>query len=127
MVFRAVPAPGPIFICPTKTKRKIRLPGFQHAFEGHLKDAFAVKPVIVETETMNSISFGKFHLLFHHCRNSEVIKPQVGRQMRLIMTFVIRLCLCNVCPFSESFSPPEIVFRNWMILRQVKSNEFDKI
>src|SRR5256885_9565911 len=43
------------------------------------------------------------------------------------MTSVVRPRLCDIGPVGKSLSPPAIVFRNGMILRQIKSNQADLV
>jgi hypothetical protein len=43
--------------------------------------------------------------------------------MRLVVPPKTRQSFCNIRPFCKAFSPPGIIFGNWVVLREVEGNE----
>ena len=71
---------------------------------------------------MDTILFCQLDLLIHNLVNTEVVKPQIGWQTGLIVSYIVWTSFRNVGPLCESPSPPTVVLRNGMILRQIKRN-----
>src|SRR3954454_15639768 len=90
-----------------------------------MQNPFAFKPVVVVTEAGHAILPSQFSLCFARFRNTEIIKTEIGWQMRLIVALKQRLCLSYIRPFGESPSPPRVVFRDWVKLRKIKRNRRD--
>ena len=56
-------------------------------------------------------------LLVHNGRHAKVVVAQIGRKPWLVMSDIVGSSFCNVVPFRKPLSPPNVVFRNWVILR----------
>jgi hypothetical protein len=46
--------------------------------------------------------------------------------MWLMMAFKLGLGWLNICPFGETFTPPLVIFRDCVKLRQVEANELGR-
>lgn len=55
---------------------------------------------------------------------AQIVVFKFPRLMRLVMIFEKGLAFFFIYPISESFTPPRIIFRNGMVLRQIESNDF---
>ena len=60
-------------------------------------------------------------LLLAALRHSQVIEAEVSGNMRLIVPRIQRSRLGDVRPFGEAVTPPFVVFRDRMELRQVEA------
>ena len=125
VVFQAIPAARPGFIGPADAEREVQLRAAEHLLKWMLQQLSTIKPIIVVTESMDTILSRQFNLPLLNVHNTQVIKPQLRGQVRLIMPCKLRLGFGNVAPFGKTFSPPDIIFVNGMKLRQIKCDGLD--
>ena len=57
------------------------------------------------------------------CAHAQVIEPEIGRQVGLVVAVKKRGGFGDVGPFREALSPPLVVFRDRMELRQVEGDK----
>ena len=117
LILETIPSARPVLVSPDQTEGHVWFVRFQVSLEREIQKPLPGEPVIKIAEAMQPIAFGKLGLLLGHVVDAKIIKPQVGRQVRLVMADVIRVRLGNITPIGEYLSPPAIVFRNRMILR----------
>src|SRR5207244_2596120 len=108
---------------PAQTKRKIRLSGTHHLRHGAFEELLSVKPVMVIDETVNTVLSSQRGLRRARLRCPEIVKAQIGGQVRLIVPGKPRPRLRYVRPFRKPFSPPGVVLRNRMELREMNGQE----
>ena len=84
-----------------------------------------MKPVMKIAKSRNPVFTCKLSLSLARFGQPKVVKTEIGWQMRLIMPAKQRTCFRDVRPLSKSFAPPNVVFRDRVKLRQVKSNRPD--
>src|SRR5688572_19943809 len=82
-----VPGARPVMIGPAEAKWEIRAAAAQHFIERALQKTPPAEPVMVITKSVHAVFPGQFSLLLSRFRDSEVIKTEVGGQMRLVMSF----------------------------------------
>src|SRR5205809_7877623 len=82
VVLTTVPASRPIFVCPTDTERKIGLTRFKHPANGQIKKDFAVKPIVIEAETIDPVRLCQFSLFLQDLCFTRG-PPENLRQVRL--------------------------------------------
>ena len=119
---RPVPDSSPRFIGPTKAEWKIRFAGADDLLERALQKLSTRKPIVVIAECFYSMFARHFRLRFTRFRNAKVVEPQIRRQVRLIVMPKHRFRLRSIGPFGKAFSPPFVVFGDWMKLREIKRN-----
>src|SRR5437867_3568789 len=78
---------------------------------------------MVVTKAFNAIFLREFCLSDPGFRQPEVVKTQVARNVWLVMAGKERFCFRHVRPFGETLSPPFVVFRNRMELRQIECDQ----
>ncbi len=120
-----VPSPRPVFIGPAQAKRHVALGIGEHVIERRVQESTAREPVIMITKTVDAVSLGQFNLLTARLAQTKVVESKIGWQMGLRMAGEKRRGLGDVGPFGKSPSPPFVVFRNGMKLRQVKRDQPD--
>ena len=76
---------------------------------------------MIDTEAVDAEFVGKFYLTYDILRLVETVIVLVRRNSRLHVTFVLGLSLFNGHPVSKAFSPPLVVLRHAVILRQIIS------
>ena len=116
----AVPGPGPFFISPAEGKRKVGGTRFEDFIERPIEKPPAVEPVVVIHESGHAVASSQIRLCFSHFGNSQVVIAKFPRNVRLIVTGKERSGLRDVGPFGEALSPPLVILRNRMKLRQVE-------
>ena len=122
-VRRPVPYAGPRLICPTQTERIVRLPRSQHLGERPLEDALAAEPVVIVAERLDSEFTRQLGLRGTSLRDSEIVKAEVGRNVRLIVAAKQWLRLGGVRPLRKACSPPLVVLGNRMKLREIERDQ----
>ena len=120
LAVEAVPGPRPVLVGPAETEGKVRLAAGQKSFNRLLEDPPAVKPVVVKAEPVDPVTAGHLGLPFEHGRVGEVVIANVWmRHVRLLMAGEHRPGPADIGPFGEALTPPGIVFRHAVKLRQV--------
>mgnify|MGYP003209722112 CR=1 FL=1 len=115
---------APCVVCPADAEREIRLAACHHLVERPLEQLLAAsEPVVVVAEALDAGLACQPRLLLARLRQSQVIEPEVGRDARLPVPTEQRLCPDNVYPLREPRSPPQVVFRDGVELRQVEGND----
>jgi hypothetical protein len=66
---------------------------------------------VIITKRFDTILLGQIGLGLPAFRNAQIIKPEIGRNMRLIMIFEEGFGLCGIRSFGEALAPPFIIFR----------------
>jgi len=118
----AMPDSGPGTVRPAQAEWKIRDSGTDHVVERPLQQALAVEPVVVITKRLDTIALRQTCLFLADIGHPQVIKTQVGGQIRLPVAKKQRLGLGGIGPLGKPLAPPEIVFRNGMKLRQIQGD-----
>ena len=81
-----------------------------------------VEPIVIVTESRQPVAFGQRRLLLAHFGHTQVVEPEIGRQVGLVMPPEERPCLHHVAPLRESGAPPPVVLRERVVLRQVEGD-----
>ena len=81
----AVPAPGPVFVCPANAEGKGGFTGFQDRFQGAVQQPPAIEPVMVITEALDSECLGQFGLGRTAVRIHQVVVAQFRWHVRLVV------------------------------------------
>ena len=116
-----VPFPGPGFIGPGQTERKVWFPRCHNLGQGAFKKLLSItKPVMPVTESFNAIGPGKRGLSFSRFGKTKVIKPEVCRDPRLFVPPEKWFGSGHIRPLGESLTPPLVILWNGMKLRQVQ-------
>ena len=125
-VLFAIPATRPVFVRPTKAKRKIRLPAGEKTIRRHFQQSAAIEPIVIEAKAVYPELSRHLRLFLHDARIAQIVVANVRmRNVRLIMTPELRPASANVRPLRKTFAPPRVVLRNAMKLRQIESNRLD--
>ena len=69
---------------------------------------------MVIAEAIDAVLRCERGLICASLRQPQVVKAEVGRQVRLVMTSEARTSLGNVCPFREALPPPFVVVGSWI-------------
>src|SRR5690554_6082136 len=89
------------------------------------KQELAIKPIVIETKSINPVFPGQLGLRNHFINCTQIIIIIIQGLMWLVMSLKKRFGLFNVSPFSKAFSPPGIIFLYGMKLREVKRNRLN--
>ena len=123
----AIPSAAPVLISPTKTKRQIKVFIVQIILDRCFQQSLATEPVKIKTKAFHSIEFGQFNLPSLYGWIEQVVIAKLSRHMRLIVLHKLRLRGLYIHPFSETLSPPFVVFGDCVKLWQVKTDEFNSL
>jgi hypothetical protein len=119
-----MPGAIPRLIRPSEAKGKIRFAAVQDLIKNPLQNLAAItKPVVPVAESFNAVGAGQIGLGLPDFGHPQIVKPQISGQVGLLVAGKKRLCLGDVGPFGKSIAPPKIIFRNRMVLRQIKCYE----
>ena len=124
LVLSGVPPSRPVLIRPTQTKRHIAPFVLEHIVNGFVQQPLPGEPIVVIAERVDAVGLRQLDLLAANLTKPQVIKAEIRRQVRLIVAFKERLCLCGVGPFRETLTPPCVVLGYRMKLREVKCHKF---
>ena len=69
---------------------------------------------------MNTVAPRKLCLFQASFLYPQVVKTQIGRNVRLIVVLEVRARLRHIDPFRESFSPPFVILGNWVKLGKIE-------
>ena len=119
-LFCAIPATRPVFIGPAQAEREINFGVLEQLIDWLFKKSFSIKPVMIETESFNTMLSCQLRLSSHHPHIGQVIITKLRRDARLIMPLKQGPTLANISPFCKTVSPPLIIFWNNMILRKIE-------
>ena len=119
----AVPAARPVLVRPAHAERKIGLAGLQHFVERPLEQPPAVEPVVVVAKAVDAVFAREIRLRDPRLRNAQVVEPEIGGKMRLIVALELRLRANDVAPFGEALAPPGVVLRNRVELRKIERDQ----
>jgi hypothetical protein len=89
--------------------------------ERPFKKPLPVKPIMIIAKSMYAIFPGQFCLSDSRLLKPQIIKTEIGGYMGLIMPREKRLSFCHIPPFSKALSPPRIILRNRVVLREVET------
>ncbi len=117
------PAPGPRFVRPAQTERKIRLATRQDLRERALQQAPTLEPVVVVAESRDAVRARQLGLCGARFGQPEIVEPELARQARLSVAAEARPGSGHIAPFGEAGPPPGVVLWNGMELRQIKGDE----
>src|SRR5262245_6908998 len=118
---QSVPHPGPTFVGPAQAERKIRPAGSEDLFERALEQPSSIsEPVVVGASAFDAVLTREPRLRLAGLRLSQVVEAEVGRDVRLIVTAKQRARLRGVRPFRETRTPPFVVLRDRMKLREIE-------
>src|SRR5262249_52478095 len=106
-----------------QAKRKSWFPGPQHFVEGPLQEPFAGKPVVPVAKSLDAVRSRHLGLRGSRLRNSQIVEPEISGEMGLVVAGEERFRLGNISPFGEPRSPPKVILRNRMELREVECND----
>ena len=84
----------------------------------------AREPVIVEAETVDAVLLRELDLTIHHFRRREVVKPDIDRQLRLVMADELRQGPRHVRPLGETTPVPFVVLGEGVELGEIEGDEF---
>ena len=111
----------PAFVGPGQREREIGFAAGQHLVEGAFKQPFAVtEPVMPVDEALDTVFAGHIRLRLSRLGDPQVVIPQIGRDTGLIVIPEIPLRLTHVRPFGKALSPPQVVLRDGVKLRQIQ-------
>src|ERR1035441_9865298 len=125
MVWRgvqSVPLARPVLISPAKTERKVGLSAFPDLVYRTLENLPPIEPIVIEAKPVDSVARGQLGLSCPRLWQSQIIKPQISRQVWLVMPWKSRPSSYDACPFREPLPPPFIILRDWMELGKVEGN-----
>ena len=120
LAVEAVPGSRPVLVGPAEAEGKVGLAAGQKSFNRLLEDPPAVKPVVIKAEPVDPVTAGHLGLPLEHGRVGEVVIANVWmRHVRLLMAGEHRPGPADIGPFGEALTPPGVVFRHAVKLRQV--------
>src|SRR5262245_8635838 len=119
-VLEAIPTTCPVLISPAEAKREIWMTAAQHFIERAFQKTSPAEPVVIVTETMYPILARQLSLPLTRFGDTQIVKAEVGGQMRLVMAFKIGTTLSHIGPFRKTLPPPLIVFLDGVKLRQIE-------
>ena len=109
---------GPIMVCPAEAEGEVGFSRCKHLIKGTFQQLFpTAEPIMIIAESFNSSFSCQLGLLFSYLWQTQIIKTQISRYTGLVVSFEQRSCLCHVCPFGKSLSPPLVILRYGMVLR----------
>ena len=117
-----VPAARPRLIGPAKAKGKVRLTTRQDFVDWPVQKSSAVEPIVIITKTVDAVFARQIGLGLAGFWQAQIVKAQISRELRLIMSFERWLRLGDIRPLGETFAPPRVVFRDRMKLREIKGD-----
>ena len=114
----------PCLVGPRESERKIRFAAGENFVERTLQQALAAaEPIVPVHKAFDAIGARHIGLRLSGFGDSQIVVSQVGRHSRLIMPAIQGFRLAHIGPFGEPFAPPRVIFRNRVVLRQVKCND----
>jgi len=125
IVVPAIPAARPVFVCPADAEWEIGLTAREHRRERTFEQAPAREPVAVVAERRYAVLACEGGLARTRGRVAQIVTTELARRVRLIVVGEARLRSHDVAPLGEAFTPPAVVFRDRMVLRQVERDQPD--
>lgn len=119
LVAAAVPDAGPGLVSPAET---VAMPQFRVLEQIHGRPfqqlSAAAEPIVPVAQRRYAVVGGELPLRAARLEHAKVVKPQIGRQTRLEMSLEERTSRRGVRPFREARSPPAVVLRYRVKLRE---------
>ena len=119
LVFRAVPAAGPVLVRPHQAEREIDAAVGEEGFQRPVQQAVAVEPVEIEDEARQAGPLRQVDLAAQHVGAFQPVMAEVAGDPGLIMAGEARQGALQVGPLGKAPAPPGIVLRHRVELRQV--------
>ena len=116
----AVPAPRPVLVRPAQSERELDRRVVEQVAKRRVEELPTVEPVVVHDESVDSVLRRQSRLAAHHLRIRQVVAAQLPRLDRLRVPVVEGAGAVDVLPVGEPCSPPGVVLRDLMELRQVE-------
>jgi hypothetical protein len=105
-------------------EREIGLAGRQDFFEGPLQQSTApTEPVVPVAEGGDPVLPGEHRLCLPRLRKAEIVEAEFTWNVRLMVSGVQRSGARHVRPLGESGTPPEVVLRNRVELREIERDD----
>ena len=117
------PTAGPALIGPAKAEGEIGLTCAEDLSDGTLQQLLTTEPIVVVAEAMDAVLAGEIGLLLTHLRKTEVVVAEICGKVGLVVAGKERGGSGYIAPLGETRAPPLIVFRNRVILGEVKGNK----
>jgi hypothetical protein len=73
---------------------------------------------------MDAVFAGKISLLVADFRKAKVVVAEVCGEMGLVVAGEERSGSGYIAPLGETRTPPLVVFRDWVVLREIEGEEF---
>src|SRR6266545_7914599 len=109
-------------IRPSEAEGKLWLSRLEHLGEGALEDLSPREPIVPIAEGLDAVSLRHFRLGCSCFRQTEVVEPEVGGHVRLVVPTEHRQRLAHISPLRKTSSPPFVILWNRMELGQVERN-----
>src|SRR5690625_2988171 len=120
-----MPDPCPRFIGPSQTEREIGLSRLKNLLKRLFqKHPALAKPVVPVTECGDPMLVCQGCLTDSDLRIQKIIISQLTRFNRLLVPITEWTGFFNVGPLGKPFSPPAVICRDFMILRQIECDNF---
>ena len=111
---------APCMVCPADAERKVGFATFNNLIERSFEELFSpAEPVMIVAEALYPCLPCQHSLLLSGLRKSQVVETKVGGYAWLSVSTEQRLGLSHVSPLRKTTSPPEVVLRYGVELRQV--------
>ena len=125
LLLRPVPPARPVLIRPAHAERKVDRRVREHEIQRALEEPAAGEPVVVVAKAVDAVLPGELDLTRSDFRHAEIVVAELSRPARLRVAFVHRPCPSHVGPLGEPRSPPIVILRNRVELRQVERDQSD--
>src|SRR6202011_1982118 len=120
--FETIPASRPILVGPDEAERKRESRILQVSLQRLLENAAPVEIIVIKAKPVDTRGARKLDLPREHVPVRQIVKPEVARDARLIVTDEARHATREISPLGEAGAPPLVVFGNRMKLRQVEGH-----
>ena len=122
-LIETVPGACPVLVCPYQGEREIDFGRIQQVLDRAFEDALSIERIIVEAESMDARCFGQFGLPPHDIDIAKVVEAEIAGHPRLIVTDETRLPAHEIAPLGEAATPPSVIFRDRVELREIISED----
>ena len=125
VAFEPVPGARPVLVGPAQAEWQVGLTRRQDLVKGPLQEAAAREPVMIVAKPGDPVFPSEVSLGPPGIGEPEVVKPQVGRQVGLLVTLELRTSPGYIGPLGESRAPPLLILGDRMELRQIERDQAD--